>query len=156
RRPSTPTSRSSATGFWRARPRGGFSPHRWRKHWGGRCGSPTTPRNCDAVWWDCNHEGGKDPAASRKERPSATYHIATTDPRWLAHLAPGMEWDSMAFDLGYAHGETPVVDPSWRTRAVMGLAAAIDSNSPSTGFRSWRTRWRMPGARTRGFSPTVA
>jgi hypothetical protein len=38
-----------------------------------------------------------------------------------------MEWDSTAYDLGYAHGETLVVDPSWRTRAVMGIAAAIDA-----------------------------
>jgi hypothetical protein len=90
------------------------------------CVGVTDRRNCDA-WWDCNHEGWKDPTASRKERPSAAYHIATTDPRWLVHLAPGMEWDSMAFDLGHAHGETLVVDPSWRTRVVMGLAAAIDA-----------------------------
>jgi hypothetical protein len=69
--------------------------------------------------------GLKDPTGFRT--PSATYHIATTDPRWLVHLGPGMEWDSMAYELDHADGERLVVDPSWRTRDVMGVAAGIDA-----------------------------
>jgi hypothetical protein len=91
------------------------------------CVGVTNRRNCDAWSWDSTHERWKDPTASRKERPSATYHIAVTDPRWLVHLAPGMRWESMAYDLDYLHGERIVVDPSWRNRDVMGLAAAIDA-----------------------------
>jgi hypothetical protein len=98
------------------------------------CVGVTNRRNCDAMWWDWNHDGWKDPAAPQKERPSVTYHIATTDPRWLVHLAPGMEWDSMAYDLGYAHGETLGADPSWRTRDVIALARGIDAERTFEGL----------------------
>jgi hypothetical protein len=129
-------------GVLESAPLGSFQSSPLAQELGGRCGvgdpwvwavagrfiscvGVTNRRNCDTRYY--NHEGWKDPMTFRKERPSVTYHIATTDPRWLVHLAPGMEWDSMAFDLGHAHGETLVVDPAWRTEVVMGLAATIEA-----------------------------
>src|SRR5262249_38693055 len=53
--------------------------------------------------------------------PRATYLIAVTDPRWLAHLYPGMEWSSTAYD----QDEKLVVDPAWRTATVLALAKQV-------------------------------
>lgn len=52
------------------------------------------------------------------DTPTALHHVVATDPRWLAQLAPGMEWDSTA----YAHDEPIAVDPGWRTPEVLSLA----------------------------------
>jgi hypothetical protein len=47
--------------------------------------------HCDQSkpWWD---EGGD----GIRDDPQATYLIAVTDPRWLAHLRPGIEWETQA------------------------------------------------------------
>ncbi len=58
------------------------------------------------------------------ETAKATYLIAVTDPRWLAHLAPGMEWDSTAYD----HDDKVVVDPEWRTSTVLAIAKQVDES----------------------------
>jgi hypothetical protein len=62
-------------------------------------------------YWD-THERGEFPVAR------ARYRVAATDPGWLAHLAPGMEWDSTAYD----HDEPVAVGPAWRTSTVTALA----------------------------------
>jgi hypothetical protein len=44
--------------------------------------------------WDARWEAfWSDPA----QRPSATYAIEVTDPRWIAHLAVGARWESAAY-----------------------------------------------------------
>ena len=58
------------------------------------------------------------------ETAQATYLIAATDPCWLAHLYPGMEWDSTAYD----HDEKLVVDPTWRTSTVLALARQVNES----------------------------
>jgi hypothetical protein len=54
--------------------------------------------------------------------PQATYAIAVTDPKWLAHLTPGMAWETTAFD---DDGRT-VIYPSWQSPDVIALAERID------------------------------
>jgi hypothetical protein len=84
-------------------------------------------RNCDEMWRDSNHEGWGGPEvfhAKCQEQPSATYLIEVTDPRWLAHLTPGEEWDSTAYD----QDEKVVVDPSWRTQDVLAIARGINAD----------------------------
>jgi hypothetical protein len=58
------------------------------------------------------------------ETAKATYLIAATDPCWLAHLAPGMEWYSTAYD----HDEKVVFDTAWRTSTVLALAKHVDES----------------------------
>jgi hypothetical protein len=55
---------------------------------------------------------------SEVETAKAAYLIAATDPCWLAHLTPGTEWHSTAYD----HDEKVVVDLAWRTPTVLALA----------------------------------
>ncbi len=31
--------------------------------------------------------------------PQALMEVTVTDPKWIAHLAPGMEWDTTAYDM---------------------------------------------------------
>ncbi|MCE9568114.1 MAG: hypothetical protein K8U57_39430 [Planctomycetes bacterium] len=54
--------------------------------------------------------------------PQATFLIAVTDLRWLAHVTPGMEWHS----TGYDHDVKIVIDPTWRTSTVTQIAQGID------------------------------
>jgi hypothetical protein len=61
---------------------------------------------------------------SEVETAKATYLITAADPCWLAHLAPGMEWDSTAYD----HDEKVVVDSAWRTPTVLALAKHVDES----------------------------
>jgi hypothetical protein len=89
------------------------------------CVGVTGRENCDEMWTGPDHEGWDDQAAfAAKERTKAVYHIATTDPRWLAHLTPGMECDSTAHDQDVK----VVVDPLWRTFNVLALAHGIDAD----------------------------
>jgi hypothetical protein len=69
----------------------------------------------DARWYYPRHV-----ERSELETAKATYLIAATDPRWLAHLAPGMEWHSTAYD-----DDNVVVDPAWRTSTVLALARRV-------------------------------
>jgi hypothetical protein len=99
--------------------------HPWVAWVAGRfvsCAGVTDRRNCDALLWDPDGNRWAGGPPTRKRRPGATYHIAVTDPRWLAHLEPGMQWDSMAFDH---HEGVPVLDPSWRTEDVRLIATGI-------------------------------
>jgi hypothetical protein len=58
------------------------------------------------------------------EIPEATYNISVTDPRWLAHLKPGMTWESRVWDR-----DGPVVcNPEWRTSDVALLSKRIDES----------------------------
>jgi hypothetical protein len=68
--------------------------------------------------WD---EGGD----GIRDDPQATYLIAVTDPRWLVHLTPGIEWESKAndFDSG------TFFEAAWRTENVMLLAEGIQKNA---------------------------
>jgi len=58
------------------------------------------------------------------EEPQATFLIAVTDPQWLAHLGPGIEWNSTAYDqdtkLDFHH--------AWHTTDVLALARGISSS----------------------------
>jgi hypothetical protein len=56
--------------------------------------------------------------------PQATYLIAATDPRWLAHLTPGMAWETTAFD------DDGMLDihPGLLTADVVAIARGIDND----------------------------
>jgi hypothetical protein len=56
-----------------------------------------------------------------EEIGQATYNIAVTDPRWIKHLTPGMEWESRVWNQGWILS----FDPAWRTSDVMSLAKSI-------------------------------
>jgi hypothetical protein len=67
---------------------------------------------CDGDWTRANvkqfvrrvkvrdryHEDKRFWHAPRAERPQATYVIMVTDPRWLSHMVPGLEWETTAYD----------------------------------------------------------
>jgi hypothetical protein len=61
-------------------------------------------------------------ARERGELPQATYTITVTKPEWLAHLSPGMAWETTAFD----DDVWPKIHPSWRTTDVNAIALGID------------------------------
>jgi hypothetical protein len=58
------------------------------------------------------------------ETTQATYNIAVTEPRWLEHLTPGLEWESRVFHQGWELD----CDPAWRTSDVLALARGIDAD----------------------------
>jgi len=37
-----------------------------------------------------------------EERPGGSYHLTATEPKWLAHLSPGMGWETTSYDMGAA------------------------------------------------------
>jgi hypothetical protein len=101
----------------------------WNRENAGRfvaCVGMVDHQNCDEMWADLTHPGWEDDpdAWETKEKPSARCIIAVTDPRWIAHLAPGMEWDSTAYD----HDAPVKFDPQWRTSDVLGLARGINAD----------------------------
>jgi hypothetical protein len=59
-----------------------------------------------------------------KSLPEATYAITVTDPQFLAHLTPGMAWDSTAYD----HDAPMKFDAAWRTSDVLALARGINND----------------------------
>jgi hypothetical protein len=88
-------------------------------------------QDCDEMWADCNHEGWDHPTVfETKPRPQATFLIAVTDPRWLAHLAPGMEWNSTA----YNHDAEVIFNPAWRTSDACLIAKGIDGSQDFSGL----------------------
>lgn len=60
----------------------------------------------------------------------AIYNIAVTDPQWISHLKPGMEWESRVWDQGWALS----FDPAWRTVDVMALARGVDASQDFNGL----------------------
>lgn len=68
-----------------------------------------------------NHDKADSEANEQVDPPHATYTITVTDPAWLAHLAPGMEWDTTGFD----DDVWPRVH-QWLTPDIMALAQGID------------------------------
>jgi hypothetical protein len=61
-------------------------------------------------------------ARQQSELPQATCTITVTRPEWLAHMAPGMDWETTAFD----DDVWPRIDPSWQTTDVKAIALGID------------------------------
>jgi hypothetical protein len=64
------------------------------------------------------------------EIPQATYNIAVTDPHWLEHLAPGMVWESRAWD----RDRSTLCRPEWRTSDVMLVATRIEESQDFSGL----------------------
>jgi hypothetical protein len=88
-------------------------------------------KHCDGMWADMQDERWNEPTIpDTVERPSATCLIAVTDPQWLVHLTPGMEWDSTAYD----HDEKIIFDPTWRTPDVTALAKGITASQDFSGM----------------------
>jgi hypothetical protein len=89
-------------------------------------------QHCDKMWSDLNDpRWDEDPTLwDTKPRPAATFNIAVTDPRWLSHIVPEMEWDS----VGYDHDSEIPFDTVWRTSDVMSLARGIDSSQDFSGM----------------------
>jgi hypothetical protein len=86
----------------------------WARENAGRfisCVGVVERHHCDERYWD-----------APDQQSQATYLIAATDPRWLEHLRPGMQWNTATsnYDLAVAF------DPSWRTPTVAELARGID------------------------------
>ena len=82
-------------------------------------------QHCDEMWADSSHERWDDRTLfETKERPSATCIIAVTDPQWLVHVGPNMEWNSTAYD----HDAEVKFDPAWRTSDVRALARGISAD----------------------------
>jgi hypothetical protein len=80
----------------------------------------------DFVNYDPIHSAATDPAVN----PQATYTILVTDPGWLAHLSPGMEWESYSFE----DDVYPQMHPKWRSPDVMSLARGIDTSQDFSGM----------------------
>lgn len=85
------------------------------------CVGVTDRRFCDDRGW---YERKPD------ERPQATYTITVTNPGWLAHLVPGMEWGTSGFD----DDVWPRIQPAWRSPDVMALAKGIDASQDFSGM----------------------
>lgn len=89
-------------------------------------------QNCDEMWvntadprWDENPD-----LWETKPRPSATCLITVTDPRWIEHITPGVEWDSTA----YNHDARVPFTPTWRTSDVWALATRINVSHDFSGM----------------------
>jgi hypothetical protein len=91
----------------------------------------------DRDHFDCQREWGED-GKPLWEIPQATYVISVTDPQWLAHLRPGIVWESLAFiilsdtfaDVAGAFEAPPGTFPrgEWRSEDVMLLARGIEQD----------------------------
>lgn len=98
----------------------------WNRENAGRfvsCVGMVDHQNCDEMWADLSDPRWEDDPTlwETKERPSAQCIIAVTDPKWISHLSPGMEWDSTAYD----HDAKVTFDVAWRTSDVLALARGI-------------------------------
>jgi hypothetical protein len=71
----------------------------------------------------CDREA--DDEARLSADPEATYHIAVRDPRWLEHLAPGLEWDSRVWDQDRRR---VLCESGWLTSDVLALARGIHND----------------------------
>jgi hypothetical protein len=102
----------------------------WNRANAGRfisCVGVVDRRHHNEMWNDTNDARWDYPRHVDREEvetAKATYLIAATNPCWLAHLYPGMEWDSTAYD----HDEKVTVDPVWRTPTVLALARQVDGS----------------------------
>lgn len=78
-----------------------------------------------------NYDPMNEEATEEGVDPQATYTILVTNPDWLAHLSPGMEWPTNGFDDdgGYTR-----IHPMWRSPDVMSLARGIDLSQDFSGM----------------------
>jgi hypothetical protein len=72
----------------------------------------------DEEWYDDEAE------TPEEDLPQATFLISVTEPRWLAHITLGMEWDSTAYD----HDAKIAFNPAWRSPDVLALARGIEAD----------------------------
>lgn len=77
-----------------------------------------------------NYDPMNEEAPQEEVAPQATYTILVTDPEWLAHLGPGMEWETHGFD----DDTYPLANSKWRSPDVMSLARAIDLSQDFSGM----------------------
>lgn len=103
-------------------------------------------RDMDDLDWNCanadrfircvgvtdffNYDPLEPDATTPEEPPQATYTILATEPDWLVHLSPGMEWGTTAFDDDIRHR----IEPSWRSPDVLSLAKGIDASQDFSGM----------------------
>jgi hypothetical protein len=90
------------------------------------CAGMVDHQHCDEMWADVFDERWDDDPTlwDTKPRPQATFLITVTDPRWLVHLTPGMEWASTAYD----QDDKIAFDPAWRTSDVLALSRGIEQD----------------------------
>lgn len=83
-------------------------------------------QHCDEMWADLTDPrwDAEPNLWETKPRPEARCIIGVTDPRWVAHLTPGMEWDSTAYD----HDAKVKFNKKWRTLDVLALARGINTD----------------------------
>jgi hypothetical protein len=118
---------TEASPLWRELEGRDITNHAWARANAGRfvsCVGVVGRRHHDEMWNETDHPRWHHPRPvdrSEVETAKANYLIAATDPPWLAHLAPGMEWDSTAYDCD----DRGAIDPAWLTSAVLALARRV-------------------------------